>query len=258
MKKDNENLTSFGPLENLEGQVAVVVGAGGGIGFAISKKLAQCGARIIGIVRNNAEELQNEFNRFDNNEIGHKIILADNTKTEELKEAIKDITQCDILVNTAGFSKTIPHTDIEELTDDFFDTMLTVNLRSVFSTIKVFAPLLKQSPHGLIVNIGSASALRPGHGSNIAYVAAKAGLEAMTKNLALAFAPAVRVVSICPSSMNTGFLDLADEFYKKASDTTPLKRIAVPEDIASVVEACATKMRFVTGHCFVVDGGRIL
>ena len=132
MKKDNENLTSFGPLENLEGQVAVVVGAGGGIGFAISKKLAQCGALIIGIVRNNAEELQNEFNQFDNNEIGHKIILADNTKTEELKEAIKDITQCDILVNTAGFSKTIPHKDIEELTDDFFDLPGFRHLASAF------------------------------------------------------------------------------------------------------------------------------
>ena len=249
---------SFEPLENLKGQVAVIVGAGGGIGFAISKRLAQCGARIIGIVRNNAEELQNKFNQFDNNNLEHKIILADNTKTEDLKKAVKDITRCDILVNTAGFSKTIPHADIKELTDDFFDTMLTVNLRSVFSTIKVFAPLLKQSPYGLIVNISSASALRPGHGSNIAYVAAKAGLEAMTKNLALAFAPTVRVVSICPSSMNTGFLELSDDFYKKAADTTPLKRIAIPEDGASVVEACATKMRFVTGHCFVVDGGRIL
>jgi 3-oxoacyl-[acyl-carrier protein] reductase len=249
---------SFESLENLKGQVAVVVGAGGSIGSAVSKKLARCGARVIGIVRNNAKELQNIFNQFDNSNLRHKVILADNTKTEEFKEATMNIAQCDILVNSAGFSKIIPHADIEELTDDFFDNMLTVNLRSVFSTIKIFAPLLKKSSHGLIVNIGSASALHPRRGSNIAYAAAKAGLESMTKNLALAFSPGIRVISICPSAMNTGFLELSNEFYKSEARDTPLKRIALPDDVASVVEACATNMRFVTGNCFVVDGGRLL
>ena len=202
---------SFESLENLKGQVAVVVGAGGSIGSAVSKKLARCGARIIGIVRNNAKELQNIFDQFDNSNLRHKVILADNTKTEEFKEA-------------------------------------TMNI----------APLLKKSSHGLIVNISSASALHPRRGSNIAYAAAKAGLESMTKNLALAFAPGIRVISICPSAMNTGFLELSDEFYEKEANDTPLKRIPLPDDVASVVEACATNMRFVTGNCFVVDGGRLL
>ena len=251
-------MMSFEPLDNLDGQVAIVVGAGGSIGYATAKQLAKSGARVIGIVRRNADELQNKFDQFDNTILKHQVILADNTKTAEFKEAVSQITQCDILVNTAGFSKTIPHANVEDLTDEFFDTMLTVNLRSVFSTIKTFLPLLKQSSYGLIVNISSASALRPGHGSNIAYTAAKAGLESLTKNLALSLAPVVRVISICPSSMNTGFLDQSEEFYEKAATTTPLKRIAVPEDIAAAVESCATKIRFTTGNCFVIDGGRIL
>jgi NAD(P)-dependent dehydrogenase (short-subunit alcohol dehydrogenase family) len=249
---------TYEPLDNLNGQVAVVVGAAGGIGFATAKKLADSGARVIGIVRRNAEELQKKFDQFENSQLNHQVLLADNTKTSNLEKAVNHLTQCDLLINTAGFSKTIPHQNLDELTDEFFDTMLTVNLRSVFSTIKTFLPLLRQSTCGLIVNISSASALRPGHGSNLAYVAAKAGLESLTKNLALSLAPQIRVVSICPSSMNTGFLNQSEEFYHRAADTTPLTRIAVPEDIALVVEACATKMRFVTGNCFVVDGGRIL
>ena len=249
---------SFEPLDNLKGQVAVVVGAAGGIGFATAQKLAISGAQVIGIVRRNADELQKKFDQFENGHLNHQVILADNTKTQEFKQAVEHLTQCDLLVNTAGFSKTIAHKNLDDLTDDFFDTMLTVNLRSVFSTIKTLLPLLKQSSNALIVNISSASALRPGHGSNMAYTAAKAGLESLTKNLALSLAPQVRVVSICPSSMNTGFLDQTAEFYQRAADTPPLKRIAIPQDIASVVEACATKMRFVTGNCFVVDGGRIL
>jgi NAD(P)-dependent dehydrogenase (short-subunit alcohol dehydrogenase family) len=136
--------------------------------------------------------------------------------------------------------------------------MLTANLRSVFSTIRIFASRLKQSTNGLIVNISSASAINPGHGSNIAYTAAKAGLESMTKNLALALAPTIRVVSVCPSAINTGFLDMPIEFYQRSGEATPLKRVGVPEDIASAIEAIATKIRFTTGNSFVIDGGRFL
>lgn len=249
---------TFESLENLKEQVAVVVGAGGGVGMAVSKNLAKCGARIIGIVRNNTSKLQKQFDQFDNQNLRHEIIVADITKSKELEKAAKYVDQCDILVNTAGFSKIIAHNNLEELTDDFFDQMLHVNLRAVFSTIKIFLPLIKKSSNGLIVNISSAAALRAGRGSNIAYAAAKAGLESMTKNLALALAPAVRVVSICPISMNTGFLPLPNEFYHNAGEETPLKRVVLPEDVASVVEACATKMRFATGTCFVIDGGKLL
>jgi NAD(P)-dependent dehydrogenase (short-subunit alcohol dehydrogenase family) len=89
-------------------------------------------------------------------------------------------------------------------------------------------------------------------------VAAKAGVESMTKNLALAMAPTVRVVSICPSSLNTGFLEHGQDFYDRAGSATPLKRVGTAEDIAAAVEAVATRMRFMTGNSLVVDGGRIL
>ena len=249
---------SFKPLKNLNGQTAVITGANGGIGRATALALADSGARIIGIAWRNVSDLQEYLNQLPNNHLEHLAIETDTTSTAELESASAQIDSCDILVTSAGFSRTIPHADIDALTDNFFDEILTANLRSVFSTIRVFVPKLTQSKHGLIVNISSASAVNPGHGSNIAYVAAKAGVESMTKNLALALAPNIRVLSICPSALNTGFLEHGQDFYDRAGVATPLKRVGTAEDIASAVEAVATRMRFTTGNSFVIDGGRFL
>ena len=68
----------------------------------------------------------------------------------------------------------------------------------------------------------------------------------------------MRVVSVCPSSLNTGFLEHGQDFYDRAGQNTPLKRVGTAEDIAATVEAIATRMRFTTGNSFVVDGGRFL
>lgn len=247
---------SFESLENLNGQVAVVTGANGGIGRAIAHILAKRGARVIGITWRNLNELADFMSTLPG--AGHEARLADVRETEQLIELALTIPQCDILINSAGFSTPIPHKNLEALSDEFFDSMLIANCRAVFSTIRTFQPLLMKSKHALVVNISSASALRPGHGSNLAYVAAKAGVESLTKNLALALAPDVRVVSICPSSVNTGFLTHGQDFYDRAGAATPLQRIATPEDVAAIVESVALTMRYATGNCFVVDGGRIL
>jgi NAD(P)-dependent dehydrogenase (short-subunit alcohol dehydrogenase family) len=249
---------SFEPLKNLNGQTAVITGANGGIGRATASALATSGARVVGIAWRDVADLQNYLDQLPNSDLKHLAIEADTTDAVQMQQAIKQIHNCDILLTSAGFSKTIPHSDLESLTDDFFDQILTANLRSVFSTIRLFVPLLKKSSHGLIVNISSASALKPGHGSNIAYVAAKAGIESMTKNLALVLAPTIRVVSICPSSLNTGFLEHGQDFYDRAGANTPLKRAGTADDIGAAVEAIATRLRFMTGNSFVVDGGRIL
>lgn len=249
---------SFEPLKNLNGQTAVITGANGGIGRATALSLASSGARIVGIAWRNTTDLQTYLDQLPNSHLGHVALQADTTNTAELESVAQQIPTCDILVTSAGFSRTIPHADIDALTDEFFDEILTANLRSVFSTIRVFVPKLKQSTHGLIVNVSSASAVNPGHGSNLAYVAAKAGVESMTKNLALALAPSIRVVSICPSALNTGFLEHGQDFYDRAGAATPLKRVGTAEDIAVAIEAVATRMRFTTGNSFVVDGGRFL
>jgi len=110
--------------------------------------------------------------------------------------------------------------------------MFAVNWRGQFAAIRAFAPMLKVSGDGLIVNISSIAALN-GAGSNIAYGAAKAGIDVMGKSLAHALAPEVRVMTVSPGVVATGFVPgRGAEFNEKAAASTPLKRVATAEDVA--------------------------
>jgi 3-oxoacyl-[acyl-carrier protein] reductase len=136
--------------------------------------------------------------------------------------------------------------------------MFAVNWRGQFATIRTFAPLLKASGDGLIVSISSIAGTN-GIGSSVAYCAAKAGIDVMTKSLARVLAPEVRVLAVAPGVVDTGFVPgRAADFNAKTAATTPLKRIATVDDIASAIVACATQLGFATGTTFVVDGGRSL
>jgi 3-oxoacyl-[acyl-carrier protein] reductase len=253
---------SFEKLDNLTGQVAVVVGGMGGIGLATAKQLAQQGARIIGIVRKNSVEAQAIYDQLPNAHLGHFVVTASIEDTSALTNAVDQIKQragqCDILINAAGTSKQIPHSDLDGLSDELFDEIMKVNVRSVFTTIKLLVPMLQKSKNGLIINITSVAGIRTG-GSNIAYAASKAALDSITRNLAKALAPNIRVLSIAPSAIDTKFLsNRSPEFFNKAAQMTPLGRIGVVDDVANTIEALATTIRFTTGDCIVIDGGRTL
>jgi NAD(P)-dependent dehydrogenase (short-subunit alcohol dehydrogenase family) len=240
--------------------VVVIVGGTGGMGYATAKRLAEKGARIVGIVRRNEELAQEMFNKLPNSSLGHFVINASIDNTEAINQAVitvrEKVGRCDILINTAGTTKSIPHGNLDALTDEVFDNIMQVNVRGVFSTIKAFVPLLKVSGNGLIITITSAAGVRTG-GSNIAYAASKAALDSITRNLSRALAPNIRVVSIAPSAVDTNFLpNRSREFLDNAAKVTPLGRIGEVDDIASTIEALATTMRFTTGNCFVIDGGR--
>jgi 3-oxoacyl-[acyl-carrier protein] reductase len=243
----------FEKLNNLDNQVAVITGGSGGIGFAIVKRLSSLGAKVIVLVRSDIELMQK---RLDELKEGHLALLADITDTKSLIDAANKLDQCDILINSAGYSTIIPHKNLEELTDDLFDNIVKINLRSVFSTIRTFTPLLEKSKNSVIINISSTSATKTG-GSNMAYAASKAGIDSLTRNLAKALST-IRVISISPGSVNSGFLDLPKSFYDQVGTSTPLKRSGTEEDIASAVEAVLTTMRFTTGNIIAVDGGRSL
>jgi NAD(P)-dependent dehydrogenase (short-subunit alcohol dehydrogenase family) len=251
---------SFHRLDDLAGQVVVITGGTGGMGYATAKRLAAKGARIVGIVRRNVDSAQEKYNELPNAHLGHFVINAPIDDSAALAAAALEVKtragRCDILINTAGTTKSVPHPNLDMLTDELFDNIMQVNLRAVFATIRTFAPMLKESGNGLIVNISSAAGIRTG-GSNIAYAASKAGMDSMTRNLSRALAPAIRVVSIAPSAVDTDFLsNRSQDFLANAAKLTPLGRIGEVDDIACAIEACATTMRFTTGNCFVIDGGR--
>lgn len=253
----------YKPLDNLDGQVSVITGAMGGIGFATAARLATRGARIMGIVRRDVEAAQERLNSLPNSHLDHHAILADVTDKSQVGDAVKKVMaiagQCNILINTHGQTRRVPHERIDLLSDDFFDDALQKNLRSYFTVIRAFVPLMKKSQEGLIVNIGSAAGQNAGSGSNIAYCSAKAGIDALTRNLSRVLAPDIRVVGVSPGALATKFVpNITDEFYQGVIKGTPLKRVPEVEDVAATIEAVATLIRFTTGNVITVDGGRTL
>jgi 3-oxoacyl-[acyl-carrier protein] reductase len=244
----------------LSGQVAVIAGGAGAIGYASAIRLARCGASVVLLGRDGRSELQAKADALPG--VGHVGIAADTSIGATLRDAAAAVRahygRCDILVNSAGMTRAIPHHDLEALSDEIIDEIFVANWRGVFSTIRAFAPLLRDSGNALVVNISSIAG-STGNGSNVAYCAAKAGLDAMCTSLGRALAPQIRMVNVSPGVVDSPFVPGRDAgFNDRQAATTPLQRVGQPDDIAAAVEACATTLLFTTGSVIQVDGGRHL
>ena len=244
----------------LDRRVALVTGGSKGLGASTARLFAEAGARVVITFANDAAAAEQLLASLPG--VGHRAShtpAQDTPAIDSLAVSIAAIEgRLDILVNNAGSTRVIPHVDLRALDDEFFDFVLAVNLRGPFATVRACEPLLRANGCGLVVNVGSVSGVRGG-GSNIAYAAAKAGLHAMTMSLARALAPAIRVVAIAPSLMETpmtGMWTPKQRAQRIASN--PLKRIAEPEEVAAVILGLATTMTFVNGAVIPVDGGSLL
>ncbi len=252
---------------SLQNKVAVIVGGTGGIGAACARLFAQAGAQVVithrpdatGTTAKSAEAaaiiaaLPGSGHHAFPADVAHSATLS------ALRDAVAETYgRCDILINTAGFTKPIPHGNLDALTDELIDEMFIVNWRGQFATIRAFAPMLKASGDGLIVSVSSIAGMN-GAGSSIVYGATKAGIDVMTKSLGRALAPETRVLGVSPGVVATEFVPgRGAEFNAKTAQTTPLKRVAQAEDVANAILACATHLTFSTGSTIVVDGGRAL
>lgn len=243
----------------LGGKVALIVGGAGGIGAASAVMFAQGGAKVAVTHRPGKDADALVASLAGDGHAAFPADVADSASITALKAAVTErYGRLDVLVNTAGFTKAVPHHDLDALDDELIDRMFTVNWRGQFAVIRAFAPLLKASGDGLIVSISSIAGMN-GQGSSIAYCAVKAGIDVMTKSLGRALAPEIRVMAVSPGAVATGFVPgRGAEFNAKTAATTPLRRVATAEDVAAAVLACATHLPFSTGSVIVVDGGRAL
>lgn len=244
----------------LAGKIAVVIGGSGGIGASAAQMLAAEGATVVVTWRSGEAAAHALLAKLPGS--GHIARRAVIEETATLTDLANDVQRafgrCDILVNTAGYTRPIPIGDLDALTDDFIDDMFKVNWRGQFAAIRAFAPMLKASGDGLIVNVSSIAGLS-GVGSNLAYAAIKAGIDTMTKSLARALAPSVRVMSVSPGVVATDFVPGRDAAaLDKVAPTIPLKRVATADDVGRAIAACATHLTYSTGSLIVVDGGRAL
>lgn len=244
----------------LDGKVALVVGGTGAIGTATARLLRDAGATVIVTYREH-DRIEAELKRLAD-ALGDEVTtlpadVADTPSLIALRDTIeRDFGRLDILVNSAGYTVPIKHSDLDALTDDLIDRMFEVNWRGQFATIRTFAPMLKASGDGLVVSLSSIAGAT-GVGSSIAYCATKAGIDVMTKSLARSLAPEIRVLAVAPGVVDTEFVaGRGADFNAKVSQTIPVGRVASAEDVAAAIAACATMLTYSTGHNIVVDGGR--
>ena len=243
----------------LAGRVAVVVGGTGGIGSAICRALAGAGCRVAVVFRRDQAAAQALAGSLPGRD--HAWAQVDITDSATLDRLARELDgrygTVDVLVNCAGMTRFVPHADLQDLDDELIDGIFRTNWRGPFATIRALRPLLERAGGGVVINISSIAAMS-GVGSNVAYCASKAALNAMTVSLARALAPAIRVVSVAPGLVDTPFIQGLDPGWRQEQvSRTPLGRLVVPEEIGQAVVAAAT-LAAVTGCTFTVDGGRLL
>ena len=226
-------------------KIALVTGSNKGIGNAIANRFE---SENIIVIRNGTSDFDHQ--NYIKADIGKR---ADILRLKEY--VIKKYNKLDILVNNAAYTEFIPHNDLELLKDDTIDKIFNINVKGPMICTQIFRELLQQSQSGLIINIASIAGVN-GKGSNIAYCASKAALINMTKSYARALAP-IRVNSISPGYIQTGFVQFPDGYTEKTIIDTPLKRAGKPDDIADVA-LTLLKSKFITGENILVDGGLIL
>ena len=251
---------TFEPRERLDGQVAVITGGNGAIGSATARRLAVLGARVV-LLQMTAPEAEEKLLASLPGH-GHSAVSASVTDSATLAVAAKTVREttggASILVNCAGWTKPVPAVDLDGLTDELIDSMFSVNWRGTFASIRAFAPQLKASGDSVVVNVSSIAAFT-GMGSNLAYAAAKAGIDALTKALGKTLGPEIRVLAISPGVVDTAFVAGRDaNFNDRVGATLPLKRVGVADDVAAAIVACCTALRYSTGSVIVADGGRHL
>jgi 3-oxoacyl-[acyl-carrier protein] reductase len=249
---------------DLKDKVAVIAGGSGAIGAASARRLAQGGAKIIVGYNSKPEQAQAVVAELPGS--GHRTLRIPMLETPLIREAAAMVQQqygrCDVLVNSAGFTRMIPHHDLEALSDELIDSIFAANVRGPFATIRAFAPLMKQSGDAVIVNISSVAAI-VGTGSNIAYGGSKAALDTMALSLARILGPEIRVLTVSPAAVDTAFVPgRTTAMVEKVASTTPLKRVVqadeVADEVAQAVMAAVVNLTSTTGWIIPVDGGKLV
>lgn len=245
---------------DLNGKVAVITGASGGIGSATALRMAEAGARVVVGYNANAAEAGKVVAALAGS--GHRAARIPMLETAIIRDVAamveRDYGRCDVLVNCAGFTRAVPHANLEALTDDLIDTVFAANVRGPFATVRAFAPLMKKSGDAVIVNISSVAAIS-GSGSSIAYGAAKAALDTMALSLARVLGPEIRVMTVSPAAVDTAFVPgRTTAMVEKVAATTPLKRVVQADEVAQAVMAAVTHLTSSTGWIIPVDGGKLV
>jgi NAD(P)-dependent dehydrogenase (short-subunit alcohol dehydrogenase family) len=245
-------------MQRLQDRVAVITGAGSGIGLAGARRLAAEGARVVAV------DIDKEAGQAAAEETGGVFIAADVSSEEDVRrlfdEVVGEFGRIDIAFNNAGIS---PPEDDSILTTgiEAWRRVQEINLTSVYLCCKYVIPVMQRQGKGSIINTASFVAVLGAATSQISYTASKGGVLAMSRELGVQFArEGIRVNALCPGPVNTPLLR---ELYAADPERAarrlvhvPLGRFAEPEEIAAAVAFLASDdSSFITASQFLVDGG---
>jgi NAD(P)-dependent dehydrogenase (short-subunit alcohol dehydrogenase family) len=255
----------------LQGQVAIVTGAGRGIGRATALELARMGAASVGaeLDAGGADKTAALVK-----DLGRRaaVVPTDVTKRADLATMVEQTRaafgRIDVLVNNAGIYRAAATLDV---TEEHWDAIMTINAKAVFFATQAVLPVMIAQKGGSIVSLASMAG-KIGSRTNLPYHVSKAAVISMTKSLALAHAAdGVRVNCVCPGFVETDMWTMVareqgallnqtpEEFTRRRAETVPLGRMERPEDVAAVIGFLASpRAAYMTGQALSVDGGLVM
>ena len=244
----------------LKDQVAIVTGSSRGIGKTVAEVFAQEGAKIVvnyNSSESRAQAVVNEIQKKGGQAIHVK---ADVSNVEDVKRLVRTAVdrfgRIDILVNNAGVETVV---DFLEAKEDVWDKTMDINLKGAYLCSKEVAPVMLRQKRGKIIMMSSNSGLyHPSSMRYVEYVTSKAGMNGLTKALALKLGPYITVNAICPGYIKTEMVAHNDpETERKLIEETALRRFGTPEEVASsAVFLASNEADFITGELLIVAGGR--
>ena len=247
-------------MEGLNDRVAIVTGAGQGIGREIALSLARAGAKVMVCdISNSRYDVARDIDRE-----GVRALEAacDVTKKAEVEamvqKAAQNLGNVDIMVNNAGI---YPFKPFAEMSEQDWDRVMGINLKGAFNCCKAVLPGMMERHQGRIINLSSIAGSVVGFSGLVHYSASKAGVMGFTRALALEVAPfGINVNAIAPGPIDTPGAKAPDpKIYEMTRKTIPLGRLGQPADIAALaVFLAGDRASFITGQCIVADGGYTL
>jgi NAD(P)-dependent dehydrogenase (short-subunit alcohol dehydrogenase family) len=244
---------------DLKGQIAIVTGAGKGLGWAIAERLAKDGANVV-IAEIDGQSGSEKAQIIQKMGRESMAIPTDVTRWSEVERMVRETMnrfgRIDILINNAGILG--PYAPLMEYPEEMWDKVIAVHLKGTFLCCKGVLPIMKEQRSGKVVNMGSVAG-KEGNANMSPYAAAKAAIIGLTKTLGKEMAPFnVRVNCVSPALIET---DMAREMTLEQrallTSKIPMGRLGRPEEVAAVVKFLVSEeSSFVTGQCYDISGGR--
>ena len=243
-------------MANLEGKIAIVTGAGHGIGREVALALARSGAEVVVTdVSDEIFEVGKQIESVGTKAFPLKCDVTDAAEAVTIEEkVVGKYERIDILVNNAGI---YPQKAFLEMTIDDWNKVIRINLNGVFHCTKAVIPKMVEQRYGKIINVASIAGAVIGYMNLAHYSASKAGIVGFTKSLALEMAHyGININAIAPGPIDVGMMPADSEIRQQVIKTIPIGRMGLPMDIANLAVFLASdESSFITGQCIVCDGG---